>query len=228
MLDRFKVKIIKRVIETSDVVTVFFELPFEYHAGQYITAYFDETGDKAGRAYSLSSYPGDKLASITVKKVGVFSNKIHNLEVGDFIDISSAYGFLMANNDRPVLAITGGVGIAPIWSIIRQTLQSDKNRQVMLINSDKTTADIIFKDKITALQSKYTNFTVKQFLTRDDSEGSINRRVDIAQDLPADYKDMQIYICGPVDFVKFIWGQLKTKGVSDDQVATESFFTEIF
>lgn len=215
-----KVKLKKKVIETSDVVTLYFKVPFTYKAGQYVTVYFDETGDKAGRAYSLSSYPGDKLASITVKKVGLFSGKLHKLEVGDTLEISQAYGFLMVDDDKPILAIAGGVGIAPIWSILRYTLAEDGNRRVVLLDSNKTADDIVFKDKIDVLERRYPNFEVNQFITREGR----NRHVDIERDLPPDYLDMQIYICGPVDFVKEIWVQLKSKNVSDDQVATESFY----
>ena len=72
--------------ETDDTVTIYFEVPgydFCYTAGQYITVFFDDSSTPEGKAYSLSSAPHEKWLSITVKKVGEYSGRLHDLRAGD-------------------------------------------------------------------------------------------------------------------------------------------------
>ena len=85
--------------QTPDVLSINFLVngkPLPAEAGQYISVYFDDTNVTEGKAYSLSSCPGDENSQITVKRVGLFSNKICNLKMGDTFEISPPYGFFDA------------------------------------------------------------------------------------------------------------------------------------
>ena len=66
---------IQQVIQhTHDVATLVFDArgnaAFRYTAGQYITVIKPESRTPEGKAYSLSSWPGETHLSITVKDIG--------------------------------------------------------------------------------------------------------------------------------------------------------------
>ena len=78
------------VQEAPRVWTIFFtvdDATYSFVAGQYISVYFEETGLKTGKAYSLSSAPGDDTFSITVKKIGEFSSLLCALQPSDTFEV---------------------------------------------------------------------------------------------------------------------------------------------
>lgn len=221
-------QIIRRVRETPDVVTLYFTVdgrPLDHTAGQYITVYFDETDIKQGKAYSLSSTPGDQYSSITVKKIGLFSGKLHGLRVGDRLTISRPYGFFYAHQDMPIIAIAAGVGIAPIWSIINHELRNKAtNQTIKLFYTNKTADDIVFRGAIDDLAGRYNNVVKQYFTTRQIESPYIHRRLVVTSDIINASANSGFYVCGSQDFVSSIWRQLIEAGVHEDLISTETFF----
>ena len=89
-MEKLTAKVLRVTRETSDVVTIYFTVPgvdFQYQAGQYITVFFEDSSTPAGKAYSLSSAPHESELSITVKKVGEYSGRLHALNAGDTFQI---------------------------------------------------------------------------------------------------------------------------------------------
>lgn len=223
--------VIKRTLDTPDVVTIDFTVdgkPMDFTAGQYITVYFDDTDVRQGKAYSISSSPHDPHTSITVKKIGIFSGKLHNLKVGDTFAISSPYGFFNARSDKPIVAIAAGVGIAPIWSIIRYEYSRQRDHlPVSLLYSNKSKADISFRTAIDELSANEPSFLRQYFVTQKTDSECISRRIDIAQDLSGDIDNRNFYVCGSADFVGAMWRQLTRAGVHEHSISTETFFETV-
>lgn len=220
-------KIEEKIVETPDVVTLRFTVdgaPLAHEAGQYVSVYFDDTGVRQGKAYSLSSCPGDSYSSITVKKIGLFSGRLHELKVGDALVLSRPYGFFRAYDNRPIVAIASGVGISPVWSIIRHELKAGLSHPVRLLYTNKTSDDIIFADYIERLSRDYTNFLPTHFVTRQPDSRFTGRRIDLGQDLIGLAPDSCFYICGTQDFVRSMRQQLLDLAVGEDSISTETFF----
>lgn len=220
-------KIENRVENTSDVVTIYFTVDgrsLAYEAGQYITVYFDETDVKTGKAYSISSAPGSKYSSITVKRIGLFSGLIWKLKPGDEISISNPYGFFGATSIKPIVAIAAGVGVSPIWSIIQHELASGVNKSIRLLYSNKTDEDIIFRRSIEELSALKSCFEHEFFVTRQSDTNNIPRRLAATDIIQTGSLENQYYVCGSQDFVSSIWRQLIDAGLPEDSIATETFF----
>ncbi len=224
---KLQAKVVRRIVNTPDVVTIYFTIdgkPLQYQAGQYITVYFDDTNVTEGRAYSLSSCPSDLQTSITVKKLGLFSGKLHDLKVGDTFSISQAYGFFDIGGDKPIISLAGGVGIAPIWSIVRHECEKNNNHKITLLYSNHTPEDIVFRSEIETLARENNNFSARFFVTQETGAGATSRRIDLSQDIPADMMNSIFYVCGSVEFSRSMWRQLQEIGVSEDNISTETFF----
>jgi ferredoxin-NADP reductase len=213
----------------EDIVIVYFtvltEGTFTYGAGQYITVYFEDSSTPAGKAYSLSSAPHETTCSITVKKVGEFSGKLYALKTGDTFEISEAYGHFNPNADMPIVALGAGVGIAPIWSVLKHELKVNSGRTATLFYSNPTYESIAHYATIEAHASNHLRFVVKHHITRCQVPiGMHAGRIDIDECIGAVEDKVQYLVCGSVAFVRTMWRGLVERGVAVEYIHTETFF----
>ena len=234
MQPRIAATVVRRTVAAPDVVMLDFSVDdtaYTYIAGQYITVFFEDTNVVQGKAYSLSSSPHDPYLSIAVKNIGLFSGKLHDLRVGDNFAISTPYGFFNAKNNKPVIAIAAGVGIAPIWSIIRSTYaQTGDHQPIRLLYTNAPSGDIVFRAQIDELAAQEPSFHREFFVTRQPHPEYTSRRIDLALDLGSEFNTMNdycFYICGSADFVRSMWRQLAQLGVSERNISTETFFEAV-
>lgn len=228
MINCILAKVIKREEETPDIVSIYLETerPFKYEAGQYITVYFDDISPTIGKAYSLSSSPNEKHLRISVKKIGLYSGRIHALKMGDTLKISQAYGYLNMMSSAPIIAAAGGLGISPIISIIKDELFRDNNKKIDLFYSCRTKNDIALKNEVMNLASNYPNFNIHMYITRENDipDRWINHRIDFVQIKSELNLNSVFYICGSGNFVRAIRQQLMKLNVKNELIATEALF----
>lgn len=215
--------LIRKIEQNSDdICTIYFDSTdrnYVYKAGQYITVYFEGSSTPHGKPYSLSSAPSDKHLSITVKRIGEFSRRIHNLHVGDTMLISEPYGHFYVPDDKPIVAIASGVGIAPIWSIVKH--HAPLGRQIELHYSNATEEAVVFKDEIESVL-KIAGGRLRHYITRGPTSHT-PRRVNVSTDIDTT-RDVRYYLCGSQDFVTSMWRQLRDCAVDVRNISTETFF----
>ena len=75
----------------------------------------------------------DNQLAITVKNIGEFTSQLHDLKVGDQIGIRGSYGNGFDNSfeGKDILAIGGGVGMAPINAIATDLIKKGNNVTVV-------------------------------------------------------------------------------------------------
>lgn len=161
-------KISKIVSETSDSVSISFEVPshlkdaFSHKAGQYLTLRADFNGKEVRRAYSISSSPDALELSTTIKKVknGLMSSFLtERVKVGDMIDVMTPEGNFVIMPDHMIARahyfIAAGSGITPIMSMIQTVLEHEPKSICYLLYGSRDEDSIIFKTKIDELVKKY-------------------------------------------------------------------------
>lgn len=225
-MEHFTATVEKIQRHSPDVVTIFFTVHcpalFDYTAGQYVTVYFENTGTPEGKAYSLSSAPSEELLSITVKKIGEHSTLLHNLKKGDTFEISRAYGYFNPLTEKPFVALAAGVGIAPIWSIIKdKPLQS-----ATLYYSNKTSQDITFHDELGAHDLCHDAFWLHHHITKEPpvSKAMHSGRINLDECVKNAEREAMYLICGSVEFVRGMFEGLTRRGVAPEAISTETFF----
>jgi ferredoxin-NADP reductase len=140
--------------ETADAVTLVIKpgRGWRQHLpGQYIRIGVDVDGVRLWRAYSLTSPldRSDGLITVTVKAIpdGVVSNYlVRRARPGLVIQLDQPTGDFTLPETIPakLLFITGGSGITPVMSMLRN--QIDALDDVVLIHSSPTPADVIFAE----------------------------------------------------------------------------------
>ncbi len=219
--------------ETPDIRTISFTrkdgLVPHFTAGQYITVSFPGLNPVEGKAYSISCPPDLGHMTITVKKIGLFSNKICSLQKGDSFSGSAPYGFLFDDIGKNIVLIGAGVGISPLMSILEASLPVLRERQITLLLSNKTTEDICFRSRLLQLASlNNDNFRLSLHITQksDSKIPHINRRITVKEYFDTSTLDVDddYILCGSIDFVKSIYSDLLKLSVPKENISTEIFF----
>ncbi len=220
MRDSLTVKIVGKRQENSEVATLYMERPFDFVAGQYISVYVPDSKVREGKAYSLSSRPSDKLLSITVKDVGgEFSSYICSRKVGDELMISRAYGNFNPLTDKPLVGITAGCGLSPIWSVMTDEASTQSKT---LFFSHKTPKYTVFDQELEQSDIDEYHFSTREVV--NDRENWQSGRFEVAKIVEQTADDAHFLVCGGIGFVRDVWQKLTACGVSDEQISTETFF----
>jgi len=226
-----KQAVIVRKIErhSADIVTVYFTLAdggvLAYEAGQYVTVYFQDTTTPEGKAYSLCTAPYESLMGITVKRIGEYSGRLHDLKVGDAFDISSAYGFFNPGHSRPLVCLAAGVGISPIWSVLKSELLRDASLSVHLFYSNKRAAEIPHGKVINQLVASRESFKASYHVTGEATvPGAMRQGRIVLDECVGAVEDACYLVCGSVEFVTAMVRGLVVRGVEQTRISTETFF----
>ena len=243
-MKNYSLTILEIIQETVDTKTFVFKNPIfnkiKYEAGQYLTLLLRINGRKYARPYSFSSTPlVDSLLSITVKRVsnGIVSNYIHNsFKVGDVIEVMEPMGDFILNKKESIYSIYFwgvGSGITPLFSLIKEVLNSRPNTVVHLVYGNKNEDSTIFKTQLKKLQEEYPHiFKMFTFYSQEDTFelNDINHKGRITSTFVANLlsknkntKESLHYICGPFGLKELIKNKLQDLEVSMSSIFTEDF-----
>jgi ferredoxin--NADP+ reductase len=143
-------KIIKKVHLSDEVVSLDVKAPViaeKARAGQFVVIRAFETGERIPLTIA-DSYPDSGIIKLGALKVGKTTYKLSEMEEGDsIIDIVGPLGTPSEiENYGTVVVVGGGVGIAPIYPIVR-ALKIAGNNVVTIIGA-KNKAGLIFIDEL--------------------------------------------------------------------------------
>ncbi|MFB4162872.1 NO-inducible flavohemoprotein [Alteribacillus sp. JSM 102045] len=244
----FRAFTVDKKVPESDVITSFYLRPADggslpsFEPGQYITLKGEIPGEEYLhlRQYSLSDMPGKDYFRISVKREeggeefpdGIVSNYLHHsVAEGDILEITAPAGdFYLQPTNRPVVLISGGVGITPLMSMFNKLLE-EKNRPVTFIQAAQNRAQHAMHAHTTKAADEHEKVSYHvcyDALTKKDNtdpyvqkEGHIDKEwlKSLLPEEEADY-----YFCGPLPFLQTINQLLKHEfNVSEDRLHFEFF-----
>ncbi len=226
----YTIKEVKKETENVFTLTLVYDGVIKpFRAGQYITVFFPDTGHVEGKSYSISNIISPTSFTITVKGIGVFSNKIIELKAGDKLSASMPYGYFYTESEMsPLVLIAGGIGIAPFKAMVQESILKTPNRKIIIFYSNKIVDGIIFKNELNELVEKYPNtLNVNYYITQENVEGVMkNGRISIADiiEQSKNLSDPEFFLCGSIAFVRDYWRGLKDGGIPEISIYTEAFF----
>lgn len=200
-----------------------------FEAGQHVNICVEIDGVRHQRTFSLSSSPilwqETGRITLTIKRLpgGLVTNWIHDrLDTGTVIGLGDAFGdFRLPEPVLPVLFIAGGSGITPILSQLETMAATDYQAPVALLYYVRTEQDIIAREKLEALASRYSALTLDIITTH---EGETPRFLN-SQDLEGvpGLTARQVYLCGPKGLMDLAGDLLAARGVAGSDIHSTFF-----
>ena len=184
---------IKRIIEESPTVKTFI---FDWEVKDEIPGQFMMVwnfNDEKPMSLSMID-PVKNEIGISIKNIGEFTGQVHRLTQGDKLGLRGPYGRGFHITGSKVLAVGGGIGMAPIVAFSEEA--SRIGVDVHVISAASTMNELLFEDRIQRSGSKLLT------CTDDGTHGFCGYGTDLAKKamLKEDY-DM-IVSCGPEIMMK--------------------------
>ncbi|MEA1785447.1 FAD-binding oxidoreductase [Arenibacter sp. GZD96] len=227
--------------ESSTIISLYVKKkvgnkPVSYLPGQYVAVQVPIGGSLLIRNYTLSDAPDREHYRLTIKKEpnGLVSNYVHNeIKIGSTLKVSSPMGnfYLATENEDPVLFLSAGVGITPMISMLEYLALHQPSRKVFFIHSSRSQNEQPMAQRLKELANKMVGVEMQIHHTQP-ADGEISG-VDYDVCGRVEYRHLKkrlagltklvCYICGPIDFMKVMTGDLMQLGLSKQQVKQEFF-----
>ncbi|MBQ7973047.1 MAG: FAD/NAD(P)-binding protein, partial [Lachnospiraceae bacterium] len=216
-------------VETPDVKTFRVTAPeggrlFQHMPGQCAMLSIPGVGEAM---FSITSSPTEEAyQEFSIKKCGELTSYLHDMNPGDEILVRGPYGNGFPVEDalkgKNLLFIAGGIGLAPLRSVIQYVLDKrDDYGTVDVLYGARSAADLVRLDEIRENWSRQKD--MKVFLTVDREDESWTGHVGF---VPAYLKELNfstdktVLVCGPPIMIKFVLEELKKLGFGEEQVYT--------
>jgi predicted ferric reductase len=178
-------------------------------------------------SFSSSAARPDELR-FTIKQLGDFTNRIGTVRPGERVYLDAPHGsFSIDRHDAPgYVFLAGGIGIAPIMSMLRTLADRQDRRPLLLFYAYSTWERMTFREEIESL-SDVLNLRTVFVLAQPPSEwqgeiGFIDAEM-LARHLPDDPLSREYFVCGPVPMISACEKFLHQLGVPLAKVRSELF-----
>ena len=237
-LQPYQVSSLKQVAYNIWELTIHSQNPStypSYQAGQFTWLKLKSPAPLYENPFSISSAPtpSSNTLSFLIKDLGDFTHQVTELKTGDLIYISSAYGnFGQANNDdSPLVMIAGGVGIAPMISLLREMIATQRTvvRAIHLIYGNRIESQIIDLSTMVDLKA-FKNLTITPIISEptSDWEGLVGVLDQItlkkALEKTNSFSGSTKYlVCGAAEMIDGVEYALEALSIRTSQIDSEKF-----
>lgn len=197
--------------ETRTVVAVEVERPagFRYRPGQYAMFRLETEQGPDMRPLSIASAPQDgTLEFATRMGPSAFKRALVALEPEAAVKVSRPMGSFHFDRSRPAVIVTGGIGITPLRSMLRDAAASGHDQPIRLLYGNRSVDEIAYRHELEQLAASDSLLRITWALSRPDGfapatgevhmgrigEGLLRRHLE---ELP----DAVFYLTGPAAMV---------------------------
>ena len=216
--------------DTPDIKTFRVEKPeggkcFEHMPGQCAMLSIPGVGEAM---FSITSSPTVKdYQEFSIKKCGCLTEWLHAMEPGQQIMIRGPFGKHFPVEDalkgKDLLFIAGGVGLAPLHSVINYVLDNrDDYGKVDIVYGSRSKDDLLDIDEIqSSWMDPVNRMDVHLTIDRpqEDWDGHVAFVPTYVEELGFD-PNKTVLVCGPPIMIKFVLQALTKLGFKKEQVYT--------
>ncbi|MBO5408768.1 MAG: FAD/NAD(P)-binding protein [Clostridia bacterium] len=197
---------------------------FEHLPGQCAMVSVPGVGEAM---FSITSSPTNKeYQEFSIKKCGVLTDYLHTMEVGEELTVRGPYG-----NNFPVetelkgknlLFIAGGIGLAPLRSVINYVIDNRANYgTVDILYGSRSMDDLVYLKEIKEVWAKEEGINVHLTIDREQEgwDGHVGFVPSFLKELGFENNKTAL-VCGPPIMIKFVLAALIEMGFSKEQVYT--------
>ena len=211
-------------VKTFRVLTLDGKKPFIHKPGQCAMLSMPGVGEAL---FSITSSPTNtEYVEFSIKKCGCVTEWIHGVEVGQQITVRGPYGngFPVETEfkGKDMLFIAGGIGLAPVRSVINYVRDNRANYgKVDIVYGSRSKEDLVHYQEI--IDEWMTDPSINVHLTIDREQEGWDGHVGF---VPTYVKELGFepnktaVLCGPPIMIKFTLQGLGELGFNKEQVYT--------
>ena len=231
---------VAEIEDLTDVIKLLrFKLPkgeeFKFKPGQYVqlkAPLYKGNDEEVYRAYSIASSPNlEGYFDLVIGYVpeGIATTYVHHhLNVGDIVNVNGPFGdFYYRDNEREMVMVAVGTGVAPILSILNYMRENDIKRKATFYFGAKTPEDLFMLDYFAELEEEMYDFTFVPTLSRvaeednwDGEKGRVNNAID---KLLGDGENKEAYLCGSDKMIASVVESLTNNGIDKELIYFDEF-----
>jgi nitric oxide dioxygenase len=234
--------VVAEKIRESAVITSFVLRPKDggpvipHRPGQYLTFRFDLPGAPGEkRNYTISAGPNGESYRISVKRedLGAASRFLHDqIQVGDVLSATPPAGdfFLADQPARPVVLLSGGVGLTPMVSMVEHIAQAHPELEAHFVHGALNSEVHALDGHVRTLARDHGGVTVTTFYSAPLAGDRAGESHDVDGLISIDwlkantpFAEADFYLCGPKPFLRAFVDGLAGAGVPADRIHYEVF-----
>jgi NAD(P)H-flavin reductase len=219
-------RIVKIVPHTTLEKVFTIELPdglsLGHRPGQFVEVSMLGIGEAP---ISISSSPSRSNGTfeLCVRKVGDVTSAIHRLKPGSFVGIRGPFGHgfpIEKFRGKDILFAPGGLGLAPLRSLITQVLDERAMfGRVLILYGARNPSEMLFKDEL----ARWANRPDIELLTTVDKgddtwTGNVGVITTLFKQITINPRNTVAITCGPPVMYRFVLMECFGKGISEGNI----------
>jgi len=169
---------------------------------------------------------GENHLEFSIKKCGMLTDALHEIRPGQHVGVRGPYGNgfpIEMCQGKDMLFIGGGIGLAPVGSLIRYCFEHrDDFGKIDIIYGARSYDDLCYKDLLFTTWQEQKDTNVHLTIDGPDPrwEGHVGFVPAFLEKVNPDPKGKIVVLCGPPIMIKFCLQSLDKMGYTDEQVIT--------
>lgn len=224
----YEAEIVERIQESPSLITLRLRFTdpavqarYQFEPGQFNMLYLYGVGEVA---ISIVSDPRDaQIVDHTIRIVGRVTLGMAQLRTGDRIGLRGPYGRgwpMQAAERHDVVVVTGGLGCAPVVSVINYIAQRrERFGHLNIVQGVKHSDDFIWRERFDQWR-ELPDTTV--LLAADQGSAlwpwHIGRVTDLFDNLVFDPQQAMVMMCGPEGMMHVVIKHMREAGVASDRL----------
>jgi len=212
------------VIEETPTIKTFVlrpEPPIPFRAGQFMELTVPGLGEAPFTPSSSPHRP--ETMEITILKTGKVTDALHGLKAGIRLGLRGPFGKgypVEKFQGKEVLVVGGGVGLAPLRSLIYALIEEiDQFKRVSIKYGAKTPQELCFRRQHEEWAKKRSvEMEVTIDLPAPGWDGKVGLVTTLLDDLDIDRENSFVVSCGPEIMLKFVTLKLLEEGFKPEQI----------
>ncbi len=205
--------------------------------GQYLTFRLGAPGQfKMKRNFSISCAPNDDHYRISVKREDAghgASRFLHDeVAIGDIVETTVPAGefFLDENPRRPVILLSGGVGLTPMVSMVEAIAADHPELEAHYVHGTTSSETHALDRHVRAIAREHGRISVATFYEKPLGGDAVGKTHDVTGLITIDWlkantplTQADIFLCGPKPFLRALITGLSLAGVAAERIHYEFF-----
>jgi sulfhydrogenase subunit gamma (sulfur reductase) len=174
---------------------------------------------------SITSSPSRSNGTfeLCVRRVGDVTQALHRLEAGARVGIRGPFGHgfpLQPMRGKDLLFAPGGLGLAPLRSLINQVLDERSSfGRVIILYGAKRPAELLFRDELDEWAARDdVEFHVTVDRGDESWKGNVGVITTLFPKVTVDPRNTVAVTCGPPIMYRFVLMEMLGKGIPETQI----------